>query len=158
VRDQFVNRRCRTAILALVLACGLVAGPRAQADKDKPKVDLVSAVGCITRAADNTWMLTNASEPKVTAMANTGQKEIEAARSQALGKNRYRLIGTLDFGSSEELLQNQVRAQFTAKGSENATGQLQDGRKVLVKGLLIKAPNETRLNLTSVQALADSCK
>jgi hypothetical protein len=40
----------------------------------------------------------------------------------------------------------------------NATGQLQHGRKLFVKGLLIAAPNEKRLNLVAVQQLADTCK
>jgi hypothetical protein len=143
----------------LGLACGLAAGPRAQqGGKDTPKVDLVSVVGCATRGADDAWMLTNASEAKVTQAARTTEKDLEAARTQRLGKNRYRLIGTAEFGSAEELLRNSVRAQFTTKGSENATGVLQNGRKVMVKGLLIIAPNEKRLNLTSVQPLADSCK
>ena len=50
-----------------------------------------------------------------------------------------------------------MRAQFTAKGSENATGQLQNGHKVMVKGLLILVPNEKRLNLTSVTMVAANC-
>jgi len=160
VREQRVGNGLRgTVVLALALACGLAAGARAQqGEKDKPKVDLVSVVGCATRGADDAWMLTNASEAKVTQAAMTTEKDLEAARTQRLGKNRYRLIGTAEFGSAEELLRNPVRAQFTAKGSENATGVLQNGRKVMVKGLLISAPNEKRLNLTSVQPLSDSCK
>ena len=147
------------AVLSLALACGLAAHPRAQqGEKDKPKVDLVSVVGCATRGADDAWMLTNASEAKVTQEALTTEKDLEAARTQALGKNRYRLIGTAEFGSAEELLRNPVRAHVTAKGSENVTGQLQNGRKVFVKGLLINASNEKRLNLTSVRSLSDRCK
>ena len=160
MREQPVRTGLRgTVVLSLALACGLAAGPRAlQKEKDKPKVDLVSVVGCATRGADDVWMLANASEAKVIKAANMTEKEFEAARTQALGKNRYRMIGTEEFGSAEELLRNPVRAQFTAKGSENVTGQLQNGHKVMVKGLLISAPNEKRLNLTSVRSLSDSCK
>lgn len=160
MREQGIRIGLReTAVLSLALACGLTMGSSAQeGQKDKPKVDLVSVVGCATRSADDTWILTNASEAKVTPAALTTEKDLEAARTQALGKNRYRLIGTAEFGSAEELLRNPVRAQVTAKGSENATGQLQNGRKVFVKGLLINAPTEKRLNLTSVRSLSDTCK
>ena len=160
MREQRVRNRRRTmAVLSLALACGLVATPRGQqGEKDKPKVDLVSVVGCATRSADDVWMLTNASDARVVQTAAATQKDLDAARTQALGKNRYRLIGTAEFGSAEELRRNPVRAQFTAKGSENATGQLQNGHKVMVKGLLILVPNEKRLNLTSVQSLSPNCK
>lgn len=160
MREQPVRNGLRgTVVLALWLTCGLAVGPRAQqGEQDKPKVDLVSVVGCATRGADDAWMLTNASEATVTQAGMTTEKDLEAARAQKLGKNRYRLIGTAEFGSAEELLRNPVRTQFTTKGSENATGVLQNGRKVIVKGLLISAPNEKRLNLTSVQPLSDSCK
>ena len=156
---QCIRNKLRgtTAVLSLALACGLTIGLRAQ-EKDKPKVDLVSAVGCATRGADDAWILTNASEATMTPQAITTEEDLEAARAQALGTNRYRLIGTAEFGSAEELLRDPVRAQVTARGSENATGQLQNGRKVLVKGLLINAPTEKRLNLTSVRSLSDICK
>ncbi len=148
-----------TAVLtSAVLVCGLTASARGQQAKDKPKVDLVTVVGCATRGADRTWTLTNATEPKVIKAAATTTKEIEDARALALGKNRFRLIGTADFGSAEDLLKDPVRSQFTVKGSENVSGQLQNGHKLVVKGLLVNAPNEKRINLTSVQGLSDTCK
>ena len=58
----------------------------------------------------------------------------------------------------EDLLSDPRRAEFTRPEVANATGQLQDGRKLLVKGLLITAPNEKRLNLVAVQQLAETCK
>jgi hypothetical protein len=85
-------------------------------------------------------------------------KEIEEARKKALGNNRYRLLGTPEFLTKEELLKSGQRAEFTRPDVANATGQLQDGRKLFVKGLLITASNEKRLNLVAVQQLADSCK
>ncbi|MGH6693046.1 MAG: hypothetical protein ACREF4_20450, partial [Gammaproteobacteria bacterium] len=60
--------------------------------------------------------------------------------------------------TKEELLKRGQRAEFTRPEVANATGQLQDGRKLVVKGLLITAPNEKRLNLVSVQQLADTCQ
>ena len=146
--------------LALVV-CGLTAGIRAQqqeSDLSKPKVPIVSVVGCASRTAEGTWMLTNATDGIESKVLFMSAKEIEEARKKALGNNRYRLLGTPEFLTKEELLKQEQRAEFTRPEVANATGQLQDGRKLLVKGLLITVPNEKRLNLVAVQQLADICK
>lgn len=144
----------------LVLVCGLPAGIGAQqqSDSSKPKVPLVSVVGCASHLADGTWMLTSATEPTEAARLFTGVKEIEEAKKKTLGANRYKLVGTNDFVTKEELLKDEQRAKFTRPDTVNATGQLQNGKKLVVKGLLITASNEKRLNLVSVQQLADACK
>ena len=147
-------------VLALVV-CGLTAGIRAQqqqSDLSKPKAPLVSVVGCASRTAEGTWMLTNATDGIESKVLFMSAKEIEEAKKKALGNNRYKLLGTPEFLTKEELLQDEQRAQFTRPPVANATGQLRDGRKLIVKGLLITAPNEERLNLVSVQQLADTCK
>src|SRR5688572_4857483 len=99
------------AVVVLALACGLAAGVRAQqpddAAKGKTKVPLVSAVGCATRAPDGTWMLTNASNTVESDHLHTGEKELEAANKIALGKNQYKLLGTAEFVTKEELLKTQ---------------------------------------------------
>lgn len=149
----------RLVIVGMACACGPAAGLEAQqGEKDKSKVDLVSVVGCATHRTDGAWVLTNAGEATVVTQASVTAKELEAARAQPLGKSRYQLVGTAEFGSAEELVRNPLRAEFTTKGTANTTGQLEEGRKVIVKGLLISAPTEKRLNLTSVQRLSDSCK
>ena len=147
-------------VLALV-ACGLTAGVLAQqqeGDLSKPKVPLVTVVGCAARTADGTWMLTNATDGIESKVLFMSAKEIEEAKGRALGNNRYRLLGTPEFLTKEELLKQGQRKEFTRPEVANATGQLQDGRKLVVKGLLIIAPSEKRLNLVSVQYLADTCK
>ena len=148
------------AVIAL-LVFGSMRGIRAQqpeSDSSKPKVPLVMVVGCATRTADGTWMLANATAGTESKVLFMSAKEIEDSKKIPLGNNRYKLLGTADFVSKEELLKNEKRAEFTQQEIANATGQLQDGRKLVVKGLLITAPNEKRLNLVSVQQLADSCK
>ncbi len=102
-------------------------------------------------------MLTNATDGVESKVLFMSAKEIEEAKKKALGNNQYKLLGTLEFLTKEELLKDALRAKFTRPDIANATGQLQDGRKLLVKGLLITAPNEKRLNLVSVQQLADTC-
>jgi hypothetical protein len=153
-----MDRRVACGILA-VAACAWYAGLEArQADASKPAVPLVSAVGCAQRTPEGAWALTNATEPVESRVLFMSAKEIDAARKQALGKNRYTLVGTPEFLTKEELLKSGQRAEFTRPEVANATGQLQHGRKLLVKGLLITAPSERRLNLVAVQQLAETCK
>jgi hypothetical protein len=147
-------------VLALVV-CGLTASLSAQrqdSDASKPKAPLVSVVGCAARTAEGTWMLTNATDGIESRVLFMSAKEIKEAKKKALGNNRYKLLGTPEFLTKEELLKNGQRADFTRPEVANATGQLQDGRKLIVKGLLITVPNEKRLNLVAVHQLADTCK
>ena len=147
-------------VLVLLLSA-LTAGIRAQqqeSDLSKPKAPIVSVVGCASRTAEGSWMLTNATEGIESKVLFMSAKEIEEARKKALGNNRYRLLGTPEFLTKEELLKQGQRTEFTRPEVANATGQLQDGRKLIVKGLLVTAPNEKRLNLVAVQQLADTCK
>lgn len=146
-------------VLALVV-CGWTAGiwaQQQQSDLSKPKAPLVSVVGCASRTADGTWMLTTATDGIESQVLFLSAKEIEEAKTKALGNNRYTLLGTPEFLTKEELLKYGQRAEFTRPEVANATGQLQDGRTLIVKGLLITAPNEQRLNLVAVQQLGDTC-
>jgi len=155
-----MTRRRAVEVLALAM-CGWTAAALAQqptADPSKPTVPLVSAVGCATRTAEGSWLLTNATDGVETKSLFMSAKEIEEARTQALGNNRYALLGTPEFVTQEELLRDRQRVEFTRPEVANATGQLQDGRKVFVKGLLITAQDQRRLNLVAVQQLADSCQ
>ena len=103
-------------------------------------------------------MLTNATDGIESRVLFLSAKEIEESRQKALGKNQYKLLGTPEFLTKEELLKSGQRAEFTRPEVANATGELQDGRKLIVKGLLITAANEKRLNLVAVRQLADTCK
>jgi hypothetical protein len=153
-----MNRAVACGMLALAV-CGVdwaVAAP--QTATDKPAAPLVTIVGCAQRSPEGVWTLTNATDVVETRTLFMSAKEVEEARKKALGSGRYVLLGTPEFLTKEELLKNGQRAEFTRPDVANATGQLQQGRKVMVKGLLITAPNERRLNLVAVQRLADTCK
>ena len=146
-------------VFALVVF-GMTTGVRAQqqeSDLSKPKVPIVSVVGCASHMPDGTWMLTKATDGIESRVLFMSAKEIEEGRKKPLGNNQYKLLGTVDFLTKEDLLSDPRRAEFTRPEVANASGQLQNGRKLLVKGLLITAPNEKRLNLVSVQQLADTC-
>jgi hypothetical protein len=154
--------RGRTAFgVFALLVFGMTTAIRAQqqeSDLSKPKVPLVSVVGCATHMPDGTWMLTKATAGVESRVLFMSIKEIEEAKNKPLGNNQYKLLGTLDFLTKEDLLSDPRRAEFTRPEVANATGQLQDGRKLLVKGLLITAASEKRLNLVAVQQLADTCR
>lgn len=152
---------CRAFGVLALLVCGLTGGIRAQQqeiDLSKPKVPLVRVVGCASRTTEGTWILTNATDGLESKPLFLSAREVEEAKRAALGSNRYRLLGTAEFLTKEELLKQGQRAEFTRRDVANATGQLQDGRKLVVKGLLITSPTEKRLNLVSVQQLAATCK
>jgi hypothetical protein len=68
------------------------------------------------------------------------------------------MIGTADFVSADELLAEGQRRLFTTRETANVTGQLQAGRKLAVKALLIRAEDEDRLNVLTVQSIADTCQ
>jgi hypothetical protein len=144
-------------VTTLGVAVVLSATAAAQDDLRKPKVDMVTIVGCVAHPDEKTWLLTNAGGEVATTTPYAGEKEIAGAKSAALGQAKYRLIGTNDFVTNEELVKDKQRAAFTTPQTANATGSLRPGRKVMVKALLIKAPDEKRLNLLSVQPLADTC-
>lgn len=155
-----MHRRAAVGV-AILAACGMNGSARArqaQAEPSKPTVPLVSVVGCASRTPQGVWTLTNATTGAETRTLFMSAAEIDEARKRPLGTDRYTLLGTPEFVTREELLKTGQRAEFTRPEIANATGQLQDGRRVFVKGLLITASNERRLNLVAVQQLADSCK
>ena len=144
------------ALLVLAIPTGIRAQQQ-ESDLSKPKVPIVSVVGCASHMADGTWMLTKATDGVESKVLFMSAKEIEEGKKKPLGNNQYKLLGTPDFLTKEDLLSDARRAEFTRPEVANASGQLQNGRKVLVKGLLITVSNEKRLNLVSVQQLADTC-
>lgn len=125
---------------------------------EKPKVDVVQSVGCAERRTGNqeTWWLARASDPTVAQAGIFSTPQVEAAKNVRLGANSFQLIGVADFLDTEGLLRSGQRREFTTHETANATGQLREGRKVLVKGLLIDG-DVKRVNLLAVIALSDSC-
>ena len=154
IRDRTVG------VLALVVCLwpADISAEQQQRDVSKPTAPIVSVIGCASRTAEGTWMLTNATDGTEARRLFANAGDLEEAKTAALGNNSYVLIGTADFLTAEELLKHGQRAEFTRPEVANASGQLQDGRKLFVKGLLITTPNEKRLNLAAVHQVADTCK
>ncbi len=91
-------------------------------------------VGCLQQGAGTAWNLTNASDPVLSVYQPTTSLAVTAARARLLGDRQYKLLGVQVFSATEH------RSQ-----------------KVVVRGILIEDAKMSRLNVTSLQALAESC-
>jgi hypothetical protein len=96
------------------------------------KLDTVAVAGCLKETAANTWTLVNASDPVVSAANAPSPKEVAALPTQ--GKNDFHLIGV---------------SIFNLPAHRN--------HAIVVKGLLIKATPISRLNVTSVTMVSETC-
>lgn len=157
----------RLALGSLVVAVAVAWSPPPVAGEQqptattgtKPQAEIVQTVGCVERGdGENTWRLTRAADPETTRFGVFDTAQIDEAREAARGSREFRLIGVADFLTAEGLLRSGDRALFTTPEQINATGELRVGRTVLVKGLLIEAEREPRINLVAVVGLADSCE
>ena len=153
----------RWAAVALLGLCApvVVAGQRTESGtRREPQVPIVSAVGCVERrgAMLDEWWLTRASEPTDARPGVFNSDQIAEVESNVeSGTREFHLVGVADFLTAEGLLATADRALFTASDQINATGELLDGRQVLVKALFIETPEVARLNLIAVVGLDDSC-
>lgn len=109
------------------------AGQAAQSSTQK--LDIVESVGCLAEEPRGTWVLTDATEPVVSKVPYTNEATKKDAAAKPLGKMRFTLIAISMFNPDS------LR-----------------GHKVAAKGLLIKDAAGDRLNVTSLQLAADSCK
>lgn len=104
-----------------------------------PDFALVQTTGCLAKAADGSWKIGHASELTRTRNPDaSSETELKAAASGPLGDHVFLLLD----GSS---LRTVLRAGA------------QEGRKVRVKGYLIRKQNDDRINPTSVEALNSRC-
>ena len=117
------------ALLSAIAALAAAPGDtlRAQA----ALVPIVAVTGCLAEQGTN-WVLTNATAP-VPSVANAppAGRPITGPTS---GTQQIRLIGISEFDLPSH-----------------------KGHTVLVKGLLVKAASETRLNVTSVTMVSATC-
>ncbi|MES1262142.1 MAG: cytochrome c [Acidobacteriota bacterium] len=100
-----------------------------------PDFALVSVVGCLTQAADGTWIVTQASEPVRTRdPKDSTPEELQVLARQAPGTHTFRLMDP---------------TSVQAKPPK--------GHQVEAKGFLIRQPNADGLNPTSLQSIAPAC-
>jgi hypothetical protein len=96
------------------------------------KVEIVSVAGCLKEAAANDWRVVNATDP-VPSIANAPAAK-DLPSTPPVGKNEFKLIGVSEFNLPQH-----------------------KDHVVIVKGLFIKATPMSRLNITSVTPIAQSC-
>jgi hypothetical protein len=92
-------------------------------------------VGCLEASPQGKWRLINASDPTISETLAASSATLKAAEARPLGSRRYQLLGVSVFDPSSR-----------------------KGEKVAVKGILIKDANESRINVTSLQAVAANCR
>jgi hypothetical protein len=99
-----------------------------------PNFSLVQVAGCLTQAADSSWVLTGGTEPvRARDPGESSPADLNTAGSKPPGTNVFRLMDL-------------------PRGREAFKGQ-----RVQAKGLLMREPKETRLNVTSLQTFGQSC-
>ena len=157
------TRTVRSVLAAMVIG-SLWSPPMAawtQQDppaRSEPQVKMVRTIGCVEVRNDAAapWWLTRAAEPTVTRRGVFNSDQIhEIAETAVLGSRQFQLVGVADFLTAEGLLRSGDRALFTTPEQVNATGELREGRTVLVKGLLIVTDGDPRINLVAVVGMED---
>jgi hypothetical protein len=122
----------RGLLSAVVLGAALAAHAHSAAVEAQTKVDIISVTGCLREQGAGTWMLVAATEPVASAANAPPRTEVPSAPPE--GKGQFRLIGVDEFNLPTH-----------------------KDHTVLVKGLLIKASPASRINITSVTEVAQTC-
>ena len=104
-----------------------------------PNFALVDVVGCFARGPQDTWMLTNGSEPvRTRSPMQPTESEIAAAKAKPLGSQTIQLLDV-------EYFSNAFHPEAHA------------GHKVNAKGFLIRSGTEVKINVTWAEMLAADC-
>jgi hypothetical protein len=104
--------------------------------KPVPNFATVLSVGCVTQETANRWVLVNATEPVRTRDSfKRIDREIAASLQRPGGQVSFRLADAENFDVAANL-----------------------GKKAQVKGVLVRAPAGNRINVNSIEPLADSCQ
>ncbi len=107
--------------------------------KPLPTSAQVAVVGCVMLDTGNGWFLTHASEPArtVTPWEINGQ-ELNAAKSQPLGDHLFRLQNITEVAGFDRDKMN--------------------GAKAEAKGILVRQPQNERINVMSLQSVGENCE
>jgi len=88
----------------------------------------VEVVGCLTPGPQNTWMLTRASEPASATPSGS------SAADKPLGTGTFHLVDALAYAPDDH-----------------------KGKKIYVRGLLIKLPDEQRITISAIETVSPTC-
>jgi S-disulfanyl-L-cysteine oxidoreductase SoxD len=104
--------------------------------KPVPNFAIVLTVGCLHQTGENVFTLDKASEPVRTRDSfKKIDKEMKASETRPLGQLMFRLADAQDFDPTPHLEQ-----------------------KVQVKGVLVRAPAGTRINVNSIEQISETCR
>jgi S-disulfanyl-L-cysteine oxidoreductase SoxD len=100
-----------------------------------PDFSLVQVVGCLKAGTGNAWLVSKGTEPaRVREPGAASAAEKEAAEAKTLGSQTFHLF------------------DITQSGLDGYRD-----RRVLVRGFLVRQPDESRLNVTSIGPIAGAC-
>jgi mono/diheme cytochrome c family protein len=91
----------------------------------------VEVVGCLTPGPENTWLLSNASEPVSIGPADARHAVVT---DRPLGTQAFRLLDAMAYSPESH-----------------------KGHKMYVRGLLIRLPGEQRMTISTLETIAPSC-
>jgi quinoprotein glucose dehydrogenase len=100
---------------------------------EAPSFALVQVVGCLTRGPDQTWILTQSTDPILTRSDALSASDLSEASPKPLGSQTFRLLGAPHFKPDQ-----------------------QTGRKVEAKGLLNRVP-DNHIDLVALEPVGPDC-
>jgi len=101
-----------------------------------PNFAPVLSVGCLIQTGENRWVLIDASEPVRTRDAfKKIEKELKASESRPAAAYTFRLADAENFDAAAHV-----------------------GKKVQVKGIIVRSPAGNRINVNSIEPIAASCQ
>jgi len=104
--------------------------------KPVPNFAPVLSVGCLIETGENRWVLINASEPVRTRDSfKKIEKELKASQDRPLGQYTFRMAD-----------------------AENFEAPTNVGKKVQVKGVIVRSPAGNRINVNSIEPIAETCQ
>jgi hypothetical protein len=130
--DKSPARCALCALLWMTVAAGPRAAPPSQ-ETGENKVIVASVVGCLAGSGSD-WWLVAATAPVETAFQLSSAVELRNAETASLGERKYKLLGARFF-KPESL----------------------KGRKVFVKGAVIRSAVGDAVNVTSLQMVNFVC-
>ena len=95
----------------------------------------VEVVGCLRPGPDNTWLLSNATEPVGLAVTGPALREKGDVVGKPPGDQEFRLLDAMAYNP-----------------------EAHKGQKMYVRGLLIRLPGEQRMTISSFESIAPTCQ
>jgi quinoprotein glucose dehydrogenase len=99
-----------------------------------PNFSLVQVVGCLREASNNSWTLTDTTEPVVTRQEQPNAAALKDADGKPLGALTFQLVSATPFKP-----------------------ETHRGQKVEARGLIYRDTRDSMINVTSLQTVSTSC-